>query len=487
MKQKSLLPSLILSILLAVVGGVFTTLVLESKMIPTRLLIPGMIALWLIILLVVLLLFSRRRKSFFVIGMILYVLVIAVMIVGAFGVRQAINAVGTILGTEVQRSTVLVYVNDDDPAQHLQDLEGYEFGILDEMDRENTDLALKELRKDLKTDLSVTEYSDPRSLVEALLEGDVNAVVLNEAYLDILAESEDFSDITSRLRVVSEHKVEIIVPATQPAPDKAPTAPGEKRAPFSIYLSGIDTRGGMTDKSRSDSNIIAFINPESHQVLLLSTPRDYYVPLSFNGALDKLTHSGIYGVEVSMDTLGDLYGVDLDYYFRINFVGFKDVIDALGGVTVYSDYSFTAVTGDHYDAGYNDLDGERALTFARERYAFSDGDFQRGRNQTAVIKAVIKKAMSADFLMNFNSVLTAVSDSMDTSFPYDDLAALIRIQLEENPEWNIVSYSVSGYLDFLYCYSSSGEASVVVPSDDSVAAAKELIRQVYTGETVVLP
>ena len=184
---------------------------------------------------------------------------------------------------------------------------------------------------------------------------------------------------------------------------------------YTVYVSGIDTRGAMTSSSRSDVNIILTINARTKQILMISTPRDYFVPLSIsNGVPDKLTHAGIYGVNVSMDTLDMLYDININYYFRLNFGGFIKIIDALGGITLNSDYDFDSQneTGYHFNKGENHVNGEQALVFSRERYAFKEGDRQRGRNQMAVIQGVVDKVTQPSFLKNYLSVM----DSLDGCF-----------------------------------------------------------------------
>ena len=254
-------------------------------------------------------------------------------------------------------------------------------------------------------------------------------------------------------------------------------------AVFSMYLSGIDTRGGVLAKSRSDVNILATVNVDTRQVLLVSTPRDYYVPLPIsNGQPDKLTHAGIYGVDVSMGALEMLYGIDIDYYFRVNFSGFEKIIDALGGITVNSEKSFTTHDGQFYfNKGENRIGGAAALGFVRERQAFSDGDRQRGKNQMEVIRAVIDKAMSPAILTGFTELMESVSGNFETSMPYDLIAELVRDQLENGGSWNIVSTSVSGSDSSGYTY-SAGNAYVMVPDQATVDAAIAKINQVKNGE-----
>ena len=265
------------------------------------------------------------------------------------------------------------------------------------------------------------------------------------------------------------------------------------KEPFVVYLSGVDTRGDLTDKARSDVNIIAAVNPVTKQVVLINTPRDYYVDLAGTNSKDKLTHAGLYGVQTSMDTLGNLYGVDVQHYIRINVAGFINVIDALGGVDVYSDQAFTSVgSPGYYDPttfveGWNHLDGKAALAFARERHAFKTGDVQRGINQMKVIDAMLNKIKSPALLMGFTKILDAVSDSFVTSLSQNQISALVRMQLSDFAEWNIERYTVTGSSgSSTKCYSAKGQKLYVMkPDENSVAKAKEMIAAVLGGEGTV--
>ena len=265
------------------------------------------------------------------------------------------------------------------------------------------------------------------------------------------------------------------------------------KEPFVVYLSGVDTRGDLTDKARSDVNIIDAVNPVTKQVVLINTPRDYYVDLAGTNSKDKLTHAGLYGVQTSMDTLGNLYGVDVQHYIRINFAGFINVIDALGGVDVYSDQAFTSVgSPGYYDPttfveGWNHLDGKAALAFARERHAFKTGDVQRGINQMKVIDAMLNKIKSPALLMGFTKILDAVSDSFVTSLSQNQISALVRMQLSDFAEWNIERYTVTGSSgSSTKCYSAKGQKLYVMkPDEASVAKAKEMIAAVLGGEGTV--
>ena len=265
------------------------------------------------------------------------------------------------------------------------------------------------------------------------------------------------------------------------------------KEPFVIYLSGVDTRGELTENARSDVNILAAVNPVTKRVALVNTPRDYYVDLAGTDSKDKLTHAGLYGVETSMETLGNLYGVNVDHYIRINFAGFISIIDALGGVDVYSDQAFTSVgSPGYYDPttfveGWNHLDGKSALAFARERHAFASGDIQRGINQMKVIDAMLNKIKSPALLMGFSKIMDAASDCFVTSFSQDQISALVRMQLSDFAEWDIESYTVTGTSSSsTKCYSAKGQKLYVMkPDASSVSKAREMIASVLGGEGTV--
>ena len=227
------------------------------------------------------------------------------------------------------------------------------------------------------------------------------------------------------------------------------------------------------------------VNTKTKEILLLSTPRDFYVDYSVTGgAKDKLTHAGIYGIDASIDALERLYDIDVNYYLRVNFTGFTDIIDALGGVDVYSEYDFTVQNVREYQEGWNHLTGTEALAFARERYSFADGDYQRGENQMEVIRAVIEKCASSSMLTNYTSVMRAVSGSFETNMPETQIAELVRMQLSDMSGWNVTSYMVSGQSEYAETYSMPGqELYVIIPDQTTVEEAKTKIREVYgTGE-----
>lgn len=450
----------------------------------TALLTPQLIILLSVVLLafsagVLALVWDSRKRAKTVIGTILALLSMAVQILGVYYINAGVSALEEITVPSTEYAEISVFVEQNDPASELTDAKGYTFGILEVLDREATDSAVEKLSKLLKAQIKTVEYPGLGELLDALLNtGEVNAVIFNKSFLDILEDTEGHENDITRLRELYTVKVE---PSSSDEEIKQPIV-DEPKDYFTVYITGIDGYGGLSRRSRSDVNILATVNTKTGQILLVSTPRDYYVPLSISGGIpDKLTHAGIYGTKVSRDTISLLYDIPIDYYFKVNFQGFKNIIDALGGVTVYSEYAFK--TGKYsFTKGDNFMDGETALAFSRERKSLAGGDRQRGKNQMAVIKGVIKKAIGPALLANYSEVLEGVKGSFETDMPYEEISKLVQNQLKNGTSWNIVSYSADGTGASKKPYSLSTRAYVMVPDRTTVDHAKELIRQVQDGE-----
>ena len=493
---ESRLPGVLITVLLTIALTLFMAILVSTKLLPTKLLLLGGFLFLLFVLCVCLLTRDSRRVGGMVAGSLMTMLLLIVLMIGTPYLTKAVSTLNSMTGVTVEVADVGVYVRADSQVQELSELSGKTIGIMDVLDRENTELAIAELESNIGS-LNTAEYAGLGELTDGLLQGETEAILLNKAYLDLLTDMEGYENTLSQMREVYTQKTETVIESVQTGKnDKGGWnimdlfGGGEKEEEeskdrvFTMYISGIDNRGGLIAKSRSDVNILATVNVDTRQVLLLSTPRDYYVPLPIShGQPDKLTHAGIYGVDVSMGALEMLYGTEVDYYFRVNFSGFEKIIDALGGITVHSDYAFTPVEGDFYFyEGENNLNGAAALAFARERYAFKDGDNQRGKNQMAVIKAVINKAMSPAILSSYADLMESVAGNFETSMPYDEIAELVRDQLDNGGSWNIVSCSVEGYGDSRVPYSMSTAAYVMIPDQETVDAAIAKINQVKNGE-----
>lgn len=471
---------------------------ISTKMLPGKFLAVIIAFLALISILIGCLVRKPKYVVRYGLGLFIAILMCLLYGFGASYVFKGLNTAKSITTVRTETAAVGIYVLADDQRNYGENAGTYTYGILREQDRENTDEAIAQIEQEYGVTLKTNEYDGLSQLIDGLFDTQVDAIIMNNAYLDLLSDMEGYETAADRLREVQVQKVEreVVVEPTEIPEDRLvgtvtqTDTDGSSQQDgmiFTVYISGIDNRGALIAKSRSDVNIIAAVNTATHQVALISTPRDFYVPLSISGGVpDKLTHAGIYGVNVSMDTLALLYNVNVDYYFRVNFGGFKDIIDALGGVTVNSDVSFS--TGSYsFSQGENYVTGDAALAFVRERYAFASGDRQRGKNQMAMIKAVINKAISPELLVSYNSLMDALSGSFETSVPYDTISAIVRDQLDGGGSWNVVSYSADGYGDSQIPYSMSQYAYVMVPYQDTVETAKRLIAQVYNGEIISAP
>lgn len=497
-KRQDRMPGMILSMILLVIEFAFITVLLYTKLISMKYI--GLIAGVLLILLLIVYLLVRkfRKKILFSVGVCLALLIAAALGIAGLYIYKTVSALDNITGVNKETTAVHIYVKQEDPAQTLTDASAYTFGILEELDRETTDKALEQIYIQIGKDIQIKEYGSLSVLADDLNNGTCGAIILNRAYLDVLDEMDRYSTFSSTLREIAALQVEAVVQRAvsrqqttqvQSSESSEETLDDSKEEGvtdeiYTIYVSGIDTRGEISASSRSDVNIILTVNTRTKQILMISTPRDYFVPLSIsNGVPDKLTHAGIYGVNVSMDTLDMLYDINIDYYFRLNFGGFVNIIDALGGITVNSDYEFDSgnITGYHFVQGENEVNGEQALVFSRERYAFKEGDRQRGRNQMAVIQGVVDKVTQPSFLKNYLSVLDSLEGSFETNIPYDLIASLVRRQLDEGGDWQVLSYSVDGTGDTQKPYSMSANAYVMIPDQDTVDQAKVLMKKVREG------
>ena len=488
----SRIPGILITILLTIALTLFMAILVKTKLLPTKLLLLAGGLFLVFVLCVCLLTRDSRRTGGMVAGSLMTMLVLIVLMTGTPYLTKAVNTLGNMTGVNVEVADMGVYVKSDSSVQTLTDLPGKNVGIMDVLDRENTDAALENIQAEVGT-LNIAEYPGLGELVDGLLQGEVDAIILNAAYLDVLADMEGYQTAAAQLREIHAQKTETVIESVKENDNDGwnimdlfgsnEEEEENNDRVFTMYISGIDSRSGLIAKSRSDVNILATVNVDTRQVLLVSTPRDFYVPLPIsNGIPDKLTHAGIYGVDVSMGTLEMLYGTDIDYYFRVNFSGFERIIDALGGITVTSDMSFTSDDGYTYQVGENEMNGAKALSFARQRSGLSGGDRARGEHQMAVIKAVIDKAMSPAILSGYADLMESVSGNFETSMPYDVIAEIVRDQLDKGGSWNIVSCSVDGTGDTRKPYSMSTTAYVMIPNQETVDAAIAKINQVKNGE-----
>lgn len=302
-------------------------------------------------------------------------------------------------------------------------------------DAENIKKLLDDIKTSQNKDLKVEDSSSYLAAYKSLLAGETKAIVLNSVFENLI--EQEYPDHAQKIKKIYTKELTKTVEAPKSSQNKA----------FNIYISGIDTYGPISSVSRSDVNIIMTVNQETKKILLTTTPRDAYVPIADGGnnQNDKLTHAGIYGVDASIHTLENLYGIDLNYYARLNFTSFLKLIDLLGGVDVNNDQEFTSLHGNyHFPVGNVHLDSEQALGFVRERYSLANGDGDRGRNQQKVISAIVQKLTSAEALKNFDDIMQSLQDSVQTNMPPETMVSLVNAQLVSGGKYTVITRDLKG-------------------------------------------
>ena len=341
----------------------------------------------------------------------------------------------------------------------LKDITGKELGYYDD----SSDITKEALNKVMtKEELTAKDYNDTEKLANALMDKKVDAVLIEDSYLDILNENITIEGKSFKDYIRKIYKFVLVKKTSDISKDTNVT-----KTPFNVYVSGIDTYGEISSVSRSDVNMVVTVNPETQQILLTSIPRDYYVKLhGKSGYRDKLTHAGLYGVDMSIQTIEDLLDIDINYYVKVNFSSVVDIVNAIGGVNVYSDYTFTSIDNYHYTKGYNAVNGEEALSFARERKAFAAGDRQRVKDQQALLKAIFDKCTSKAIITKYSKLLDSMKNSFVTNMKMSRLTSLVKMQLTKNYDWNIVTNSLNGSDSKNYTYSApSSLAYVMEPTE----------------------
>ena len=342
-------------------------------------------------------------------------------------------------------------------------------------DKDNIQQVMNDLKATQNKELTVEESRSYLAAYKSLLAGDTKAIILNSVFENII-ESE-YPDYASKIKKIY----------TKELTKTVETPKDVKGDSFNVYISGIDTYGPISSVSRSDVNIIMTVNRETKKILLTTTPRDSYVPIADGGnnQKDKLTHAGIYGVDASIHTLENLYGIDLNYYARLNFTSFLKLIDLLGGVDVYNDQEFTAHTnGKFYSVGNVHLDSEQALGFVRERYSLADGDRDRGRNQQKVIVAILQKLTSTEALKNYDGIIKGLQDSIQTNMPLETMMKLVNAQLESGGTYKINSQDLkgTGRMDLPSYAMPESNLYMMEISDSSLESVKAAINDVIEGK-----
>ena len=482
--------AILLSVILVVFAGFLIYQIFKLQILPDNILIPAILA---IVLFSLILLILINFCAHGIISKIIYsILVIIISVVYGFGNYYLYSTNATLETvtdqSSLSKNTVSVVALNSSSLEDVNSLNGTKIGVLRTIGKESTKKSLSDLKKNNVTYTKKT-YDNMLGILKALYDGEVDAIVLNEAYRSNVCDLEDYTNFNNDTKVI--HKT---VYYTKENSSLLAVSDITSK-PFSILISGNDSFGSLDETSRSDVDMLVTINPVTSTILMTSIPRDSYVEEVCDdyacnyGVYDKLTHTGLYGVDTTKDTVENLLGIDINYVFRVNFTSMIDIVDALGGIdidvaegmAVSRFYTNSTLEGVH--EGTNHLDGKRALAYSRERKAYIDGDVQRARNQQQVLQAMFKKATSPEIITKYTSLLKALTHAFDTNMSTKEITSFIKYQIQAKPSWKFEQYVLKGDNDLQVSPELGSEVSVIQLYPSSIHTAAEKIQAVLDGKS----
>ena len=460
--------SLFLNVLLFISLVLFFVNVFSINILPIKYAVEFLIIFVLINMIFVLVdLKFFKKKILIIILDIISILLMSLFIFGTLKIVETNSFFNRNSSERVEITNYYVVVRKNSDYDKIYDIRKKDVYVL------NNEINYGQIISKLndKVSVNINNETDLLEMGNKLLNSSISIILVSDANYKLLEENiEGFSNSTKKLYTISlESKLK----------DISKDAKVTKES-FNIYISGIDTYGKISTKSRSDVNIIMTVNPVDKKILLTSIPRDYYVRLhGTTGYKDKLTHAGVYGINMSVQTIEDLLNTDINYYLRVNFNTLIDVVDELGGIEINSDISFTPWTNKSckIKKGYQTVNGKCALAFARERYSYNTGDRHRGENQQQVITSIINKATSSKkIITNYSDILNALDGSFQTSLSREEIYAIIKMQISDMAKWEVESISLNGFDSSNYTYSYGGQKLYVMEPDmNTVTKAQEKI------------
>lgn len=482
--------AILLSFILVVFAGFLIYQIFKLQILPDNILIPAILVIVLFsLILLILINFCAHGIVSKIIYSILVIMISVVYGLGNYYLYSTNATLETVTDqSNLSKNTVSVVALNSSSLEDVNSLNGTKIGVLRTIGKESTKKSLSDLKKNNVTYTKKT-YDNMLGMLKALYDGEVDAIVLNEAYRSNVCDLEDYTNFNNDTKVI--HKT---VYYTEENSSLLAVSDITSK-PFSILISGNDSFGNLDETSRSDVDMLVTINPVTSTILMTSIPRDSYVEEVCDdyacnyGAYDKLTHTGIYGIDTTKNTVENLLGIDINYVFRVNFTSMIDIVDALGGIdidvaegmAVSRFYTNSTLEGVH--EGKNHLDGKRALAYSRERKAYIDGDVQRARNQQQVLQAMFKKATSPEIITKYTSLLKALTHAFDTNMSTKEITSFIKYQIQAKPSWKFEQYVLKGDNDLQVSPELGSEVSVIQLYPSSIHTAAEKIQAVLDGKS----
>lgn len=486
MKSKfSKVLSILLSVVLVISSFYLLYQVIRLNVLPSKFLFPltiGVVVLDAIFILL-LIYFSKNVVSK-IVCILLTLFICVATCMGGYYISKTQNVLSNITNVAKHaKNTVSVIVKESSSIKDKSQLNGVSVGSL-RLNEQGSKKALKELSNEGIV-LNQTEYDSMTALLEAFYNGEVDSIIINESSRSQILDMEAYSNFDSNTRVVYQTSYKV------KNNDSATSVSDITSKPFNVLISGSDTRGGFDENGRSDVIMVATVNPKTHTILLTSVPRDFYVTTAcdagdgcMQGALDKITHTGIHGTNTTKRTVEQLLGIEINYTFKVGFDTVTELVDILGGVDVYVEPGYATTTSQFsVHEGVNHLNAEQALAFARERYSYTEGDRQRTKNQQQVLMGIVKEATKPSVITNYAAIMDTMANTFSTTMSNEEITDLIKYQLNNNPTWKMEQYMVDGTGDTLMCAELGDAASVMVPNQSTVKMAKDKINAVLAGKS----
>ena len=486
MKSKfSKVLSILLSIVLVISSFYLLYQVIRLNVLPSKFLFPltiGVVVLDAIF--VLLLVYFSRNVVFKMICIVLTLFICLASCMGGYYISKTQGALSNITSVAKHaKNTVSVIVKESSSIKNKSQLNGISVGSL-RLNEQGSKKALKELSSEGIV-LNQTEYDSMTALLEAFYNGEVDSIIINESSRSQILDMEAYSNFDSNTRVVYQTSYKV------KNNDSASSVSDITSKPFNVLISGSDSRGGFDENGRSDVIMVATVNPKTHTILLTSVPRDFYVTTAcdagdgcMQGALDKITHTGIHGTNTTKRTVEQLLGIEINYTFKVGFDTVTELVDILGGVDVYVEPGYATTTSEFsVHEGVNHLNAQQALAFARERYSYTEGDRQRTKNQQQVLMGIVKEATKPSVITNYAAIMDTMANTFSTTMSNEEITDLIKYQLNNNPTWKMEQYMVDGTGDTLMCAELGDAASVMVPDQSTVKMAKDKINAVLAGKS----
>lgn len=459
----------ILTVILLVVVLVFFSLIFYINILPIFYLIL-LIILFIFFIGLTILLNNKKKKIFRLIGRTLSIIIITIV---TFITIYLFNTLGFLFNMTNGNYTIYNYnviVLNTSNDKKLKDLKNKDMGISKTTEREELTKAKNIINEKIK--INYYDFEDINELSKSLINKEVDCILLEDSELSLI--EEENKEQYELFNIIYEIEIKNDI-------EDLRDSININKEPFNIFISGIDTFGDIKKTSRSDVNMILTVNPKSEKILITWIPRDYYVNINDSGYKDKLTHAGLYGISNSIYAMEKLFETDINYYVKVNFTSLIEVVDLLGGITIYNDETFRSKDGYLFKKGNVTLNGEKALSFVRERKNVTGGDLGRGKNQIKVLEALLKKAMSPNIITKYNSLLKSLDGAFVTNLSQSTMTSFVKYELSKGRKWKIDSNTLKGIDSLEYTYSYKNQKLYVMkPTKESVDDAINKIKEIIS-------